>query len=1092
MSASIDFASSGFRAVIRRVQPRIPLIVVGLGLLLIAAGFFVAGQVIEHERLQAVAGVEKETAILARAYEEHVHQVVRRLDTALTDLRDDYERDPAAFAGKAAWHSPMHGDLGFHVLVVGADGLPVASSLEVPAHPLDFSDREYFRFHRDSAEDRLYIGKPLVGRISGQQTVQVTRRLRRPDGAFGGVMVLSVDPERLAGFYGPAEIGTTGTVMLVGTDRVIRARSSSFRPALPAPAQAVGSTHPDRPFFDSAQPSSGVFHASSPIDGVPRVVAYRRLSVDPLVVIVSLGEAEAMAGFEERRQSIVRAEIIVSAIVLCGVLAVAWLTHLQARQQHRLRAAKALLAQTEERWRLALGAVGYGVWDWNPQSGEVYYSARWKAMLGFAEDEIGDGISERDSRIHPDDRDAVHAALERHFSGQTPFYADEHRVRCKDGRYTWILDRGVVVSRGADGRPTRVVGTHTDITERKRTEGALNATAARLTAILDSVPVGIVIVDSDRRITVANAKMAQMLQRTVDELVGAPAQILHGSGELDENIGQRLYPMVNFGGTVSEELPMRRSDGTSFWARMAGRRIAMDDPSLGTVWAVDDVSQRKKAELALDASYRFQRTLIDTIPIPIFVKDAAFRYIDANAAFERWIGKERDALRGLPVSAIAPPELARVYEEADRTLLASPHTQVYEALTKGADGIEREVEFSKAVFHDAAGVPAGIVGIMIDVSGRKQAELALRKRQELFEQIFVANLAVKLLVDPADGRIVDANPAAAAFYGRGLDELTTMRIADIDTLSAGEVRQETERAAAEGRRCCLFRHRVAGGEIRDVEVYSSLIEVNGRSLLLFLVHDVTERRKAEEALERQTAELQRSNAELEAFAYVASHDLRQPLRTINSYLALVEKDLEGQLDDDTREYIAFARSGAQRMDRLIIDLLEYSRVGRKSKPFEDCPASEIVETAIQNLEVAIAEASATVTVDDGLPTLWGDANELVRLFQNIVGNAVKYRDAARDPVIHVSCEGGSAEGGADVWHFTVRDNGIGIGAEDFERVFGIFQRLHGRDEYEGTGVGLAVCKKIVEHHGGRIWVESRLGEGSVFHITLSSRKAPHA
>ncbi|WP_245986792.1 sensor histidine kinase [Azospirillum thermophilum] len=274
-------------------------------------------------------------------------------------------------------------------------------------------------------------------------------------------------------------------------------------------------------------------------------------------------------------------------------------------------------------------------------------------------------------------------------------------------------------------------------------------------------------------------------------------------------------------------------------------------------------------------------------------------------------------------------------------------------------------------------------------------------------------------------------------------------------------------------------HRLASGERREVEIYSSPVQVNGRTLLLSLVHDITERRRAEEALRRKTAELERSNEELEAFAYVASHDLRQPLRVINSYLTLLERSLAGKLDEETGEFIGFARDGAQRMDRLIVDLLEYSRVGRRTRAFRPVPLGQVVETALLNLQVAVEECGARVQVQDDLPTVSGDEVELVRLLQNLIGNAVKYRLPDRAPVVEVTC---AADGGG--WRLGVRDNGIGIAPEHRDRVFGIFQRLHRRDEYEGTGVGLAICKKIVEHHGGRIWLESVPGEGSAFFFSL--------
>ena len=1087
-SGGASWRNGALSARIRRfascLLANIPATVVVFSLVLLGIGAYATTRGLERERALAVREAEGNAANLARAYEEHIFQIVRRLDQALVHLRDEFERDPASFLARAeSWKTSLYADLAFQVGAIGPDGTLLFSNLKTPPQRLDLSDREHFRVHRQGGEDTLFISRPVLGRVSGKWTIQFTRRMRAADGSFGGVLVLSVDPAILSGFLKPADVGREGVVALVGQDRIIRARASAVAP----PSDPIGTTLPDRPFFDPAAPDAGVFWLASALDGVPRITAYRRVRDYPLVVHILLGEREAMAGYVARRDEVVGRGSIVAALVLGATLVIAWLARRQRRHQRRLEETQRRLAEAEERWRLALAAVGDGIWDWDLVTDEVFFSHDWKSMLGYADDEIANRLREWESRVHPDDLAAVREALNRHFAGETPFYANEHRVRCKDGGYKWILDRGVVVARRADGTPLRMVGTHTDISPGKAAQDTLRAMAARLEAILESAPVGVAIVDPDRRILVANDAMARIVQRDSADLQGVTTRLLYEDEERFAEVGRRLYPIIERGGTIGEELQMRRGDGTSFWARIVGHRVSMDDPALGTVWVVDDISARKQAERALEQNHRFQRVLTDTIPIPIFVRDRLGHYIDANAAFERWMGIARGTLFGLTVHDIAPPDLAAVYEEADRALLASPGTQLYEGRVRRTDGTELDVEFCTAVYYDSAGAPAGVVGAIVDISERKKAEQALRERQELFEQIFAASLAVKLLIDPADGRIVDANPAAEAFYGHSLDALRAMRIDDINVLSADEVRREMEHARHDARQYFVFRHRLASGEVRDVEVYCSPINVNGRELLLSLVHDITQRRRAEEALQQQAAELERSNAELEAFAYVASHDLRQPLRTINSYLGLLERDLAGGLDDDTREYMAFCRDGAQRMDRLIVDLLEYSRVGRKAKPFTSWPAGDLVRTALDNLELSIAEASATVTVAPDLPTLWGDGDELIRLFQNLIGNAVKYRAPGRAPVVEVA---GTREG--RTWHVTVRDNGIGIAPEHRERVFGIFQRLHRRDEYEGTGIGLAVCKKIVEHHGGRIWVESEPGLGSTFHVTFPRREAQAA
>ena len=244
-----------------------------------------------------------------------------------------------------------------------------------------------------------------------------------------------------------------------------------------------------------------------------------------------------------------------------------------------------------------------------------------------------------------------------------------------------------------------------------------------------------------------------------------------------------------------------------------------------------------------------------------------------------------------------------------------------------------------------------------------------------------------------------------------------------------------------------------------------------------LDRQLIERERAEENLHQATANLERSNTELQQFACIASHDLNEPLRMITSYLQLLEERSKDKLDSQAREFIGFALDGAHRMQALITDLLAYSRVEAKGTAFEEIDCEQVFETALQNLRVAIDENKATVE-HQRLPKVRGDRVQLTQVFQNLVGNALKFHGAAA-PRIHVGANRHNGE-----WIFSVRDNGIGINPKDFQRIFVIFQRLHARQEYSGTGMGLAICKRIVERHGGRIWVESGPQKGSTFFFTL--------
>jgi signal transduction histidine kinase len=246
-----------------------------------------------------------------------------------------------------------------------------------------------------------------------------------------------------------------------------------------------------------------------------------------------------------------------------------------------------------------------------------------------------------------------------------------------------------------------------------------------------------------------------------------------------------------------------------------------------------------------------------------------------------------------------------------------------------------------------------------------------------------------------------------------------------------------------------------------------------------LQREVRERERAEQVLAERSRELARSNAELERMAYIASHDLQEPLRMVASYVQLLERRYMGQLDADAHEFIGFAVDGARRMQALIDDLLTISRVDTKGRPLQRVELGEALDAALRSLRIAIDERNAKVQADP-LPAVLGDAAQLTQVFQNLLSNAVKFCQASA-PLVEISARRDGAQ-----WRICVRDNGIGVPEEHRERIFGMFQRLHGRREYAGTGIGLAICQKIVERHGGSIWVEAAQGGGSVFIFTLQA------
>lgn len=356
-------------------------------------------------------------------------------------------------------------------------------------------------------------------------------------------------------------------------------------------------------------------------------------------------------------------------------------------------------------------------------------------------------------------------------------------------------------------------------------------------------------------------------------------------------------------------------------------------------------------------------------------------------------------------------------------------------------------------------------------------------RLRLLAKVFESDLEA-VLIAGADGVVAEANHMTQIFSGRLPADLVGKPVqllySSRNSLPFAEI---WAAAVAAGSWHGDVWHRHADGS--DYLARMSIAVVGddaGSSHYVVEYSDATEEWEAEQALRARTEELNRSNKELEQFAYVASHDLQEPLRMVASYTQLLARRYKGQLDQDADEFIGYAVDGATRMQGLINDLLKYSRVGTRGKPFESLSLGKLLLDAMANLEVAINESGAMIG-HDPLPDLCGDPTQLTQLLQNLLGNAIKFRRPGVAPQIQVA-----AVRRPQGWEFAVRDNGIGISPEYFDRIFVIFQRLHSKEEYPGTGIGLAVCKKIVERHGGQIRVESRPGEGTTFYFTIPDRE----
>jgi len=369
----------------------------------------------------------------------------------------------------------------------------------------------------------------------------------------------------------------------------------------------------------------------------------------------------------------------------------------------------------------------------------------------------------------------------------------------------------------------------------------------------------------------------------------------------------------------------------------------------------------------------------------------------------------------------------------------------------------------------------------------KKQTTNLQISEDKYKSLFYKSPLPKWIYDEKTLRFLEVNDTAMRMYGYTQEEFLSMTIADIrpkedvDTLMVDlEELRKTPQKIRNGQ----WRHIKKNGEVIEVQVNGHSIDFEGRQARMVAIVDITERKRYETQLQtlnadlgKRASELAASNAELERFAYIASHDLQEPLRMVSSFLQLLQKKYNGRLDNKADQYIHYAVDGAERMKALIMDLLEYSRVGTGKDGFDWVDTETVIGEVGDIFREKIISARATIDVAP-LPTVWADKVQLTQLFQNLVSNALKYHSDQR-PVIRIR-----AEEEACHWKFSIGDNGIGIDPQFFDKIFIIFQRLHNKNDYSGTGIGLAICKKIVERHGGRIWVESTPQKGSLFYFTI--------
>jgi PAS domain S-box-containing protein len=746
----------------------------------------------------------------------------------------------------------------------------------------------------------------------------------------------------------------------------------------------------------------------------------------------------------------------------------------------RKRAGEAL-RESEDKFKYVFDYSSVGKSITQP-TGELYVNKAFCEMLGYSPEELKN--KRWQELTYPDDIDMNQRELDSVISGEKESARFTKRYLHKDGSILWG-DVSTSLRRDQQDKPLYFMTTLVDITERKRAEDALRDSERRLREAQEMAHLGFWRWDIMTGAVEWSEEVFKIFCLDPKEFTPQIDSILAMSPWPEDH--QRDKELINRAMEThipgSYEQKFLRPDQSigHYYSTFQGNYDENGDLKV-IVGTVLDITERKRAEEAQRESEVNFRALAENAGEGILIAGEGGVHLFANPASAKITGYSVDELLQLNARELAhPDEAPQIIERLQKRLAGESIPDHYETfiLSKKRLKVPVEINSNKTIWK---GQPADIVFIQ-DITERKRAEEAQQQSELLFRTLFELSPDAIMLIDPHDpdisSRIFDCNTAACQMNGYQRDELIGQ---SIDMLNAAPYTPtgridylESVREAGNLKLEALHRHK--SGTIFPVEVSTKIINVGERELLIGIDRDITERKRAEEELGRTLDELKRSNAELEQFAYVASHDLQEPLRMVSSYVQLLERRYKGKLDQDADEFIGFAVDGSERMQRLINDLLAYSRLGTRGQPFAPVSCENVLGQALDNLQLAIQENKARVT-HDPLPEVLADETQLVQLFQNLISNAIKFH-GKKKPQVHISAEEKSKE-----WVFAVRDNGIGIEPQYAERIFIIFQRLNSREKYAGTGIGLAMCKKIVQRHGGRIWIESQPGDGATFYFTL--------
>lgn len=650
--------------------------------------------------------------------------------------------------------------------------------------------------------------------------------------------------------------------------------------------------------------------------------------------------------------------------------------------------------------------------------------------------------------------------------------------------------------------------------ERQRVEQDLRRVSNRMTQVLESISDGFFVLDENLTVTYFNDAAEELLGRNRADALGR--NLFEAFPEAAGSIFEENYTLA-----VRERIPLSFEVHFDIepYRNWYDVKVYPFENGISVYFQV--TTDRKKAEEALlksEQQNRFLANILEVASQPFGVGHVDGSIIMANRAYCDLVGYTQDEMRQADwAKGLTPPEYYEFESGKLDKLMATRNPVRYEKDYVRKDGTRVPVELLVHVATDVSGMPIfysfitdlterkrveeeirtlnrdlerrveeRTAALAEEIEERKQIERSLRESEQKFRLVTETIQDVFWISTPGIAKMIYISPAYENTWGKSIETLYATPRSFLDSVHPEDVEGLTrvfQEYHTQGKQyVCEYRIMGRDNYIHWIEERGYPIKDDDGtiSLMCGVCKDITPRKQAEHLLELRAEDLTRSNRDLEQFAYVASHDLQEPLRNVAGCLQLLEKKYKNNLDEEADKYIQYAVDSVVRMKALILDLLAYSRIGTRGKPLQQVDCEHILGKTLKNLASAIAESGATIT-HDPLPMISADDTQLSQVFQNLIQNAIKFR-SSKPPKIHVSAVKRKKE-----WVFSVKDNSIGIEPKHLDRIFVIFQRLHKRSEYDGTGIGLAIVKKVVERHGGRIWAESEPGVGTTFYFTIPEK-----